>query len=149
MHLHTSQNADTEEVRPDGESKDGKESLENEGFRRRRTVIDTGQSSSVMKYMILEDLVYQFKKPCVMDVKMGKRQRKIGASLEKEQRQLEKSFKTTSHAVGFRLCGCQVFHLSKYKSINKSSIYLILYLISISYSTPPPPCSFLYSIFLN
>lgn len=74
--------------------------------------LETGQAasltSSVLKYIVLEDLVHQYKKPCVMDIKMGKRQRKIGASAEKEQRQLEKSLRTTSHEVGFRLCGMQV-----------------------------------------
>lgn len=68
----------------------------------------TSSCRTFLKYIVLEDLVYQYKKPCVMDLKMGKRQRKIGASPEKEQRQLEKSLKTTSHAVGFRLCGMQV-----------------------------------------
>lgn len=61
-----------------------------------------------LRHIVLEDLVYGFKKPCVLDIKMGKRQRKVGASPEKEKRQLEKSMKTTSHELGFRLCGCQV-----------------------------------------
>lgn len=68
----------------------------------------SSSSTHTLKYIVLEDLVYMYKKPCVMDIKMGKRQRKIGASPEKEQRQIEKSLKTTSHALGFRLCGCQV-----------------------------------------
>ncbi|SOV17349.1 inositol polyphosphate kinase, putative [Plasmodium gaboni] len=61
-------------------------------------------------HIILEDLVYGFKRPCVLDIKMGKRQRKIGASIEKKKRQVEKSFKTTSHSLGFRLCGCQHYN---------------------------------------
>ncbi|CRG97551.1 inositol polyphosphate kinase, putative [Plasmodium gallinaceum] len=61
-------------------------------------------------HIVLEDLVYGFKRPCVLDIKMGKRQRKIGASLEKKKRQVEKSFKTTSHSLGFRLCGCQNYN---------------------------------------
>ncbi|PHJ24958.1 inositol polyphosphate kinase [Cystoisospora suis] len=63
-----------------------------------------------LRHIVLEDLVYGFKKPCVLDIKMGKRQRKVGASPEKEKRQLEKSMKTTSHELGFRLCGCQYYN---------------------------------------
>ncbi|CXJ14155.1 inositol polyphosphate kinase, putative [Plasmodium berghei] len=83
-------------------------------------------------HIILEDLVNGFKRPCVLDIKMGKRQRKIGASLEKKKRQVEKSFKTTSHSLGFRLCGCQhynklqdtLFYKDKYwgRSLSKENI---------------------------
>ncbi|PFH31781.1 inositol polyphosphate kinase [Besnoitia besnoiti] len=66
--------------------------------------------SGQLRHIVLEDLVYGFKKPCVLDIKMGKRQRKVGASPEKEKRQLEKSLKTTSHELGFRLCGCQYYN---------------------------------------
>ncbi|ANQ09645.1 Uncharacterized protein PCOAH_00038820 [Plasmodium coatneyi] len=69
-------------------------------------------------HIVLEDLVYGFKRPCVLDIKMGKRQRKIGASLEKRKRQVEKSFKTTSHSLGFRLCGCQ-----HYNKVNDKLFY--------------------------
>ncbi|CAG9471975.1 inositol polyphosphate kinase, putative [Plasmodium vivax] len=69
-------------------------------------------------HIVLEDLVYGFKRPCVLDIKMGKRQRKIGASLEKRKRQVEKSFRTTSHSLGFRLCGCQ-----HYNKINDKLFY--------------------------
>jgi inositol-hexakisphosphate 5-kinase len=67
------------------------------------------------QYIVLEDLVYKYAYPCVLDIKMGKRQRKIGASPQKEKRQLEKSVETTSHSLGFRLCGCQVACLYYYR----------------------------------
>ncbi|SBS90289.1 inositol polyphosphate kinase, putative (IPK2) [Plasmodium malariae] len=67
---------------------------------------------------------------------MGKRQRKIGASLEKRKRQVEKSFKTTSHSLGFRLCGCQhynklkdtLFYKDKYwgRNLSKENIPLAI-----------------------
>ncbi|CDO65955.1 inositol polyphosphate kinase, putative [Plasmodium reichenowi] len=83
-------------------------------------------------HIILEDLVYGFKRPCVLDIKMGKRQRKIGASIEKKKRQVEKSFKTTSHSLGFRLCGCQhynkvsdtLFYKDKYWGRNLSKEHI-------------------------
>lgn len=87
----------------------------------RNTTSSSSSSSSHLKYIILEDLVYMFKKPCVMDIKMGMRQRKIGASVEKEKRQVDKSLKTTSHAVGFRLCGCQVSWSYLYFELQYSS----------------------------
>ncbi|XP_026189691.1 uncharacterized protein LOC34619216 [Cyclospora cayetanensis] len=64
-------------------------------------------SYSVRKHIVLEDLVFGFRKPCVLDIKMGTRQRTLGADAAKEQRQRLKSLQTTSHALGFRLCGCQ------------------------------------------
>ncbi|CAA9990768.1 inositol polyphosphate kinase, putative [Plasmodium knowlesi strain H] len=74
-------------------------------------------------HIVLEDLVYGFKRPCVLDIKMGKRQRKIGASLEKRKRQVEKSFKTTSHSLGFRLCGCQLYNKTSDKLFYKDKYW--------------------------
>ncbi|XP_053991817.1 inositol hexakisphosphate kinase 3-like [Hylaeus volcanicus] len=71
------------------------------------------------QYIVLEDLVYKYAYPCVLDIKMGKRQRKVGASPQKEKRQLEKSVETTSHSLGFRLCGCQFLNKSKLESYDK------------------------------
>lgn len=62
----------------------------------------------IRKHIVLEDLVFGFRKPCVLDLKMGIRQRTLGADAAKEQRQRAKSLETTSHILGFRLCGCQV-----------------------------------------
>ncbi|OEH80543.1 inositol polyphosphate [Cyclospora cayetanensis] len=67
-------------------------------------------SYSVRKHIVLEDLVFGFRKPCVLDIKMGTRQRTLGADAAKEQRQRLKSLQTTSHALGFRLCGCQYYN---------------------------------------
>ncbi|KEG04278.1 inositol polyphosphate kinase, putative [Plasmodium vinckei vinckei] len=93
---------------------------------------NTKDKKKWVPHIILEDLVNGFKRPCVLDIKMGKRQRKIGASLEKKKRQVEKSFKTTSHSLGFRLCGCQhynklqdtLFYKDKYwgRSLSKENI---------------------------
>eukprot|EP00918_Siedleckia_nematoides_P039408 GHVU01085668.1.p1 GENE.GHVU01085668.1~~GHVU01085668.1.p1 ORF type:complete len:434 (+),score=74.16 GHVU01085668.1:495-1796(+) len=60
-------------------------------------------------YLVLEDLVHGFRKPCVLDIKMGRTQRTPNASPEKQQRQLAKSLASTSHSLGFRLCGCQFY----------------------------------------
>uniref|UniRef100_A0A0G4FCR6 Kinase n=1 Tax=Chromera velia CCMP2878 TaxID=1169474 RepID=A0A0G4FCR6_9ALVE len=74
--------------------------------------VSSSSSSGVTarQHIILEDLVDGFRKPCVLDIKMGRRQRKLNASPEKEERQRAKSHSTTSYALGFRLCGCQVYN---------------------------------------
>ncbi|KAF8817962.1 inositol polyphosphate kinase [Cardiosporidium cionae] len=61
-------------------------------------------------YIILDDLLHNFKKPCIIDIKMGQLQRKIGATEAKERRQLVKSVTTTSNMLGFRLCGYQSYN---------------------------------------
>ncbi|KAH0479818.1 MAG: hypothetical protein KVP17_001790 [Porospora cf. gigantea B] len=67
------------------------------------------ENGGVKTYVQLEDIIHEFRRPCVLDIKMGRRQRKLNPTPEKTLRQIEKSFSTTSHALGFRLCGCQVF----------------------------------------
>lgn len=62
-------------------------------------------------YLILEDLLSGFRKPCILDIKLGRLQRTLGATPEKRRRQLEKSLKTTSNALGFRLCGMQCYNI--------------------------------------
>lgn len=71
------------------------------------------ENGTVASYVQLEDIVHGFRRPCVLDIKMGRRQRKFGASPAKRRRQIEKSFSTTSHALGFRLCGCQVYDVTR------------------------------------
>ncbi|KAF8821182.1 inositol polyphosphate kinase [Cardiosporidium cionae] len=63
-----------------------------------------------LRYIILDDLLHNFKKPCIIDIKMGQLQRKLGATEAKERRQLEKSVTTTSNMLGFRLCGYQSYN---------------------------------------
>ncbi|GAW83368.1 inositol polyphosphate kinase [Plasmodium gonderi] len=94
------------------------EKTKNEKKKQNKELIKIKKRKKYIPHIVLEDLVYGFKRPCVLDIKMGKRQRKIGASLEKRKRQVEKSFRTTSHSLGFRLCGCQ-----HYNKINDKLFY--------------------------
>ena len=86
--------------------------------------------------------MFGFRKPCVLDLKMGTRQRTLGADAAKEQRQRLKSLETTSHALGFRLCGCQVpavyhyiihMHIHIYSDIHLMIVIYVLYIIYIIY----------------
>lgn len=76
------------------------------------TIFDEETSDSrttVLQHIVLEDLLYGFKKPCVVDIKMGRRQRTLNATAEKIRMQEMKALETTSHSLGFRICGCQFY----------------------------------------
>ena len=62
------------------------------------------------KYVMLEDLAHGIARPCILDLKMGLKQRSIRNYSEKKVQSKEsKSKSTTSHQVGFRLCGAQLY----------------------------------------
>lgn len=66
-------------------------------------------NSGMTDFILLENLTARFKLPCVMDIKIGKRSYADDASPNKRVRSEEKSRSTTSHVLGFRLCGMQVY----------------------------------------
>ena len=62
------------------------------------------------KYVMLEDLAHGFRKPCILDLKMGLKQRSIRNYSDKKLKSKEaKSLTTTSHKLGFRLGGAQLY----------------------------------------
>jgi inositol-hexakisphosphate kinase len=58
--------------------------------------------------MLLENVAAQFCYPCVLDLKMGKRQYADIDSDKKRQSKIQKSELSTSSKLGVRLCGMQV-----------------------------------------
>ena len=60
------------------------------------------------RYLVLNDLTYNLKWPCVMDLKMGQRAYGDDATPKKVQSQTLKSKQTTSFSTGLRICGSQV-----------------------------------------
>ena len=64
-------------------------------------------------YLVLENLTMGYKKPCVLDLKMGTRMYGDFASEAKRQSQKKKTVKTTSAKLGVRFCGSQRFSVSK------------------------------------
>eukprot|EP00037_Helgoeca_nana_P030861 m.386774 g.386774 ORF g.386774 m.386774 type:complete len:413 (+) comp28281_c0_seq40:462-1700(+) len=83
----------------------------------------TADSSGTTDFILLENLTAKFKRPCVMDIKIGKRTYADDASPKKRARAEAKCRATTSHVLGFRLCGMQVYSEPNGRYLRKDKYY--------------------------
>lgn len=75
------------------------------------------------KFIMLENLVGKYKKPCMMDLKMGRRQYGEDSSTEKRKLLQERCANSTSSSLGFRICGTQVYQESTQTYIVHNKYY--------------------------
>ncbi|KAK4022424.1 inositol hexakisphosphate kinase 3 [Daphnia magna] len=75
------------------------------------------------EFLLLENLTWRRKRPCVLDVKMGTRQYGDDAPESKRRSQSLKVENSTSGSLGIRLCGMQVFQVSTNKYLCRNKYY--------------------------
>lgn len=83
-------------------------------------------------YLVLQDLTHDYKRPSILDLKMGTKQFGDNASPKKQQSKTLKCIGSTSCTLGFRIAGMQLWdpttktfkHLHKYDARGLSSVLL-------------------------
>eukprot|EP01087_Luapelamoeba_hula_P002793 TRINITY_DN1255_c0_g1_i3.p1 TRINITY_DN1255_c0_g1~~TRINITY_DN1255_c0_g1_i3.p1 ORF type:complete len:485 (+),score=124.48 TRINITY_DN1255_c0_g1_i3:202-1656(+) len=74
-------------------------------------------------HIILEDLTWSYRRPCILDLKLGVRQHGKNSPPDKVHSQIEKCAKTTSASLGYRLCGLQVYNTEEGEYMYKDKYY--------------------------
>ncbi len=72
--------------------------------------------------MVMENLTHKFRKPCVLDLKVGTRQYGDDVSADKKKLHMEKCAHSTSGTLGVRICGMQVGHAHLISHTGRPSI---------------------------
>lgn len=75
-----------------------------------RALIVQETSDSDDQYVVLQNLLYKYKNPCILDIKLGAVLVDETVSEEKRQRLAKVSAETTSGSLHFRVCGMKVYN---------------------------------------
>jgi len=85
--------------------------------------IDRLSNPTFQEFILLENLTYKYKYPCVIDLKVGTRQYGDEASLTKKRSKTAKVENSTSCNMGLRLGGMQVYQLNLGRYLCRSKNY--------------------------
>eukprot|EP00727_Mastigamoeba_balamuthi_P010216 m51a1_g5817 putative inositol hexakisphosphate kinase 3 (255) ;mRNA; f:214847-216666 len=69
----------------------------------------TSDASSAQQYLIIEDVVCRFKKPCILDMKIGTRTWHDECTPAKREAHIAQDAQCTTSKYGFRFCGMKVW----------------------------------------
>lgn len=72
------------------------------------------------QYLILKDLVFGYRRPCVMDVKIGYRTWYSAGDATYNERARQKDENTTQSSIGFKICGWQTYDATRRKFLRVS-----------------------------
>ncbi|XP_002166708.2 inositol hexakisphosphate kinase 1 [Hydra vulgaris] len=70
---------------------------------------ESAKLKKIEKFILLENVTFSLKRPCVLDLKMGTRCFGDGSTQAKYERKKKRALESTSAALGVRLCGMMVY----------------------------------------